>query len=217
MAKGCGQDPASRYKMTKMSTKLRIVDSEFLAAARQFDDELGNFQRAAEAILHGPLTSTKHLERAAQLLNQIADSEQRLGVASQALSSAISHAHAQQQERARLVSERAQTIAVRSEQFRQLMEGYRALGIAATGLNEEAAELGRKKKELGEKVPGAALADELAVLQEKLAAVAEIALSLMEAARTADFPDVTRQTESVRQQLLAARTKLALFSRNLTG
>ena len=200
-----------------MSTKPRATESEFLTAARLFDDELASFQRAAEATLRGPLGSAKHLERAAQSLNLIAQAEQRLGAASQALSSAIASAHAQQLEQTRQVTERAQTIALRSEQFQKLMEGYRALGMAATGLNEEAAALGRKKKELGEKVPGAALVEELSVLQDKLAAVEQLALELMEAARTTDFPDVMQKTESVRQQLLSARTKLSLFSRNLTG
>ena len=191
----------------------RSAQSEFLQAAQAFDSALENFHRAAEATLRGPLYSAKHLERATSSLNQVAQCEQRLGLASKALSEAIQHAHQQQLERTQKLTERAQAISVRNAQFGQLMSGYKALGEAAATLNREAAEILRKKKELGDSSP-AALADELKSLLDKLSTVARIAQDLTEAARSEDFEEIARQADSVRQQLLSAHTKLSLTIRS---
>lgn len=190
----------------------RSAPSAFLQAAQDFDSALENFHRAAEATLRGPLYSARHLERAAGSLNQVAQCEQRLGLASKALSEAIQSAHQQQLDKTQKLTERAQAIAVRNAQFAQLMAGYKALGEAALTLNHEAAEILRKKKELGGGSP-AALADELQGLLDKLTTVAGIAQELTETARGEDFEEIARQADSVRQQLLAARTKLSLTLR----
>lgn len=128
-----------------MSTKSRDGKSAFLQAAEAFDDELASFQRTVEAALRGPLNSAKQLERAAQSLGQLAQCEQRLGIASQALSRAISHAHQQQLAQAQQASDKAQAVAVRTAQFQQIMQGYQALGVAATALNREASALAANK------------------------------------------------------------------------
>lgn len=187
----------------------RSAPSAFMQAAQAFDSALASFHRAAEATLHGSLCSAKQLERAVSTLNQVAQCEQRLGVASKTLSEAIHDGHQQQLEMTRKLTERAQAIAVRNAQLEQLMAGYRALGEAALTLNHEAAEILRKKKELAGSSP-APLTDELKGLADKLATVAGIAQQLTETARGEDFEEIARQADSVRQQLLAARTKLAL-------
>lgn len=205
-----------------MSTK-RASETEFLRAAHAVDDELEHFQRAVEAVQRGPLNSAKGLERAAQSLTQVTEAEQRLGAAMQALSGALNQAHALQQEQAQQAVERAKIIAVRTAEFQKLMEGYRALGTAATALNGETAELLRRKKELKEirdpadRAETAALVGDVQALQAKLSGVAEVAQKLMETARATDFEDVARQADSVRQQLLAASNKLALFGRSLVA
>ena len=200
-----------------MSTKPRAEKSGFLSAAQAFDDELGSFQRAVEATLRGPLYTAKHLDRATQALNQVAQCEQRLGLASKALSDAISEAHQQQQAQTQKVMERAQAISVRGAQLGQLMEGYKALGVAAATLSSEAAELLQKKKELGEKALGGTLLTQVQTLRDKLAAVAQIAQQLVEAARAEDFEDIARQADSVRQQLLSAHSRLSLMNQGSAG
>ncbi len=200
-----------------MSIKPRAEKSAFLSAAQAFDDELGSFQRAVEATLRGSLYTAKHLDRATQSLNQVAQCEQRLGLASKALSDAISDAHQQQQAQTQKVMERAQAISVRGAQLGQLMEGYKALGVAAATLSSEAAEILRKKKELGETALGGELAVEVQTLKEKLSAVAQIAQQLVEAARVEDFEDIARQADSVRQQLLSAHNRLSLLNQGAAG
>lgn len=195
-----------------MSTRPKASQSEFLNAALAFDDELGSFQRAVEATLRGPLYTAKHLDRATQSLNQVAQCEQRLGLASKALSDAIGEAHQQQLAQAQKVMERAQAISVRSAQLGQLMEGYKALGVAAASLSGEAGELLRKKKELGDKALGGELLTQVQTLRDKLSAVAQIAQQLVEAARAEDFEDIARQADSVRQQLLSAHNRLSLLT-----
>ncbi len=200
-----------------MSTKPRAEKSAFLSAAEAFDDELASFQRAVEATLRGPLYTAKHLDRATASLNQAAQCEQRLGLASKALSDAISDAHQQQQAQTQKVMERAQAISMRGAQLGQLMEGYKALGVAAATLGSEAAEILRKKKELGEKALGGALLTEVQTLKEKLSAVAQIAQQLVETARAEDFEDIARQADSVRQQLLSGHNRLSLLNQGTAG
>ena len=195
-----------------MSTRPKASQSEFLNAALAFDDELGSFQRAVEATLRGPLYTAKHLDRATQSLNQVAQCEQRLGLASKALSDAIGEAHQQQLAQAQKVMERAQAISVRTAQLGQLMEGYKALGVAAATLSGEAGELLRKKKELGDQALGGELLTQVQTLRDKLSAVAQIAQQLVEAARAEDFEDIARQADSVRQQLLSAHNRLSLLA-----
>jgi hypothetical protein len=195
-----------------MSTRPKAGQSEFLNAALAFDDELGSFQRAVEATLRGPLYTAKHLDRATQSLNQVAQCEQRLGLASKALSDAIGEAHQQQLAQAQKVMERAQAISVRTAQLGQLMEGYKALGVAAASLSGEAGELLRKKKELGDQALGGELLTQVQTLRDKLSAVAQIAQQLVEAARAEDFEDIARQADSVRQQLLSAHNRLSLLA-----
>lgn len=131
--------------------KKRDQKSEFLLAAEAFDAELSGFHRALEAALSGPLASAKQLERAAQSLTQVVQCEQRLGTASQALSQAITRAHAEQVAHAQQGSARAQAVAERTVKFQYLMEGYRALGVAVMSLNSEASEL--SQRELGDTAP----------------------------------------------------------------
>lgn len=184
-----------------MSNKLRLVKSDFLQAAEAFDSELEGFYRLVDATLRGPLNSVKHLERAANSLNQVADCEQRLSAASQVLSAAIANGHAQQLEQAQRLQERAQLISLRTSQFHQLMEGYRTLGAAATALNTATLEFGRKKKEAG---ASAELVQEFQSLQGQMLKVAQTAQELVEAARGAEFEDIARQIDAIRQQLVAA-------------
>jgi len=198
-----------------MSNKTRpqAGESEFLQAALAFDSELGSFERAMEGAQRGALNSGKSLERAAQSLKQVTDVEDRLRAASQALSGAIRRAHEQQVAQMQKLGERAQLIAARTVQFQELTEAYRTLGATAAALNGVLGEIARKKKELGDKLSGAAFVAELTEMQGQLSALAEKAKELLEAARAADFDDIARQVDSVRQQLLSARNKLSLFGR----
>lgn len=186
------------------NSKSRPAKSEFLKAAEAFDSELEGFHRLVEATLRGPLSSVKHLERASNSLNQVADCEQRLSAASQVLSTAIANGHAEQLAQAQRLQERAALISLRTTQFHQLMEGYRALGAAANAMNAAILELGRKKKEAAGSAPSAELVQEFQGLQGQMLQVAQTAQELVDAARGADFEDIARQIDAIRQQLLAA-------------
>lgn len=201
--------------MAIMSTqKAGPQGSDFLRAAQAFDEALGSFRGAMEAVQRGPLNSAKNIERAAQLLSNVAETEQRMRVASQGLSTALSEGHAEQVRLAKLVTERADAIAARTVEFQQLITRYGELGAVASTLNQDLIEIVRKKKEPGESSGGAAIEVEISALYDKLGALAQSAQELLDAARAADFEDVTRQADSIRQQLLAARNKLGVFSKN---
>lgn len=195
-----------------MSAKSRPEESQFLQAARTFDEELERFAGATQAVQRGPLNSAKALERAAQLLTTVADAEEKLRLASQGLSRAIARSHEDQMSQAQAVSERAATIAARTAEFQRLIERYGELGNAAATLNGDLLEIVRKKKE--SEASGGGIDIEISALRDKLTTLADSAQQLLDASRAADFEDITRQADSIRQQLLAARNKLSNFSRN---
>jgi hypothetical protein len=200
--------------MARMSTKPRGNESDSLRAAQIFDEALGNFRAAMEAVQRGALNSAKNIERAAQLLTNVAEAEERMRAASQALSSAINDGHTEQLRLARLVTERAETIAARTVEFQRLIERYGELGTAASSLNQDLIDIVRKKKEPDAKSEGAAMEVEISTLRDKLDSLAQSAQELLDAARAADFEDVIRQADSIRQQLLSARNKLGLFGKH---
>lgn len=201
--------------MAAMSThKSGAGDSDFLRAAQIFDEALNTFRGAMEAVQRGPLNSAKNIERAAQLLSNVAEAEERMRGASQGLSTALSEGHAEQVRLAKLVTERADAIAARTVEFQQLIQRYGELGAVASTLNQDLLEIVRKKKEPGEQTSGAALEVEISALHDKLGSLAQSAQELLDSARAADFEDVTRQADSIRQQLLSARNKLGLFGKN---
>jgi chromosome segregation ATPase len=198
-----------------MSKTPKERESEFLQAALTVDRELVNFQGLVDATTREKLNSAKSLERAAASLQEVAQSEERLGVALKTMSSALTRAHQQQQEQAQRSNERAAVVSARSAEFQRLTEGYRTIGTAAVELNQLMSELVRKKKESGGKPPDIAFPDEIQVLIDRLSEVATTATGIMEAARAADFEEVARQVDSIRQQLLSARNKLSLLGRQI--
>jgi hypothetical protein len=61
------------------------------------------------------------------------------------------------------------------------------------------------------------LAAGLRELSDRMTGVAERAQELASAARSADFEDVSRQADSLRQQLLAARNKVVMLHGTLAS
>jgi hypothetical protein len=200
-----------------MSTRKDSADSSpLLAAAEAFDAELERFARLTEAARHGNLGSQKALERAAESLQEIADCEEQMQAQARALMAALGAAREQQEKQAALAAQRAEEVRDRTAVYGDLLKRFQTLGAEAAELNVMGQALSARKREGGEATNAElardpALASGLRDLAQRMGEVADHAQELNTAARDADFEDVARQAESLRQQLLAARNKVQLL------
>jgi hypothetical protein len=190
--------------------------SELLAAAEAFDDELARFGRLVEVARTGPLNSQKNLQRAARGFEEIGESEKRLGEAAQALVAALQNARQKQELQAQALQGRAQEIEARTGIAANLLQGYAAVGQKAGELNSLVLEIAAKNAN-GSSVPDETVIHSLAELRAKMGDVAESAAGLVFTAREADFEDIARQADSLRQQILSVGNKVATIERALAA
>jgi len=196
--------------------KDRAESSPLLAAAEAFDAELERFAHLTEAARHGSLGSQKALERAAEALKEIADCEEQMQAQARALMVALGAAREQQERQAALAAQRAEEVRDRTSVYGELLKRFQALGAEAADLNAMGQNLSARKPDAGAAAArDPAFANGLRDLAQRMGEVADHAQGLLTAARDADFDDVARQAESLRQQLLAARNKVQLLHGSL--
>ena len=190
--------------------------SDLLNAAQAFDDELAHFARLVEAARTGPLNSQKNLQRAAQSFQQVGESEKRLGEAAQVLVGALQSAKHKQEEQALVLQGRAEEIEKRSNIASDLLLRYGAVGEKAGEINALVLEIATKKAN-GTPEPDDAVVTLLGQLRARMTEVAESAATLVAAAREADFDDIARQADSMRQQIVAVGGKVRDIERALAA
>jgi chromosome segregation ATPase len=198
-----------------MPDKRKVPLSPLVASAEAFDASLRRFAALTDALRRGELDSQKSLERAGEALKEIADCEQQLQIHAQELMSALAAARDSQQTQAEAVRDRANDIQKRTEDYAGLMRRFEAIGKDAAALNATAQGLAARKRSADEMVKDGELLAGLDELQERMTAVASGAETLALDARGADFEDLSRKIDSLRQQILAARNKIGLLKEAL--
>jgi hypothetical protein len=197
------------------AANVKPADSPLLASAEAFDATLKRFAALSDGLRKGTLDSQKNLERAAESLKQVAACEEELQVHAQALMAALGGARDAQQAQAEAVRVRALEIQARTEELARLMRGFEAIGKDAAALNAAAQQLASRKRTADEMVKDGELLAGLDELQEKMSAVLGGAEQLADDAKRADFEDLSRKIDSLRQQILAARNKINLLKEAL--
>jgi hypothetical protein len=187
------------------------ADSPLVASAEAFDATLKRFAALSDGLRKGALDSQRNLERAAEALKEVAGCEEELQANAQALMAALGHARDAQQTQAELVRVRALEIQARGEDLARLMRGFEAIGTDAAALNASAQQLAARKRTPDEMVKDGALLAGLDELQERMTGVLAAGEKLAADARAADFEDLSRKVDSLRQQILAARNKIGLL------
>jgi hypothetical protein len=190
-----------------MAPKSNRPPSEVVAAAEAFDDELETYATVSGAFARAQLTSSKHLERAKDALNQIAASEQRLATCGARLAAAVNAARNQQEALAKATLERVPVLQQRMEQLRGLVGQFETLGQEAGSLNGGALAIVHWTPEQGDR--GAQLAEARALLGN-MQTLSQRALDLTAQARDADFEELAVQAHALHQQLQSAHNKLRL-------
>jgi hypothetical protein len=202
-----------------MPTRKPNEPSPLVAAAKAFDDALDRFAALTEALRKRPLESRHALERASERLHEIATCEEELQrSAAQGLMAALGAARDTQQRQAELVRVRALEIKERGDAYAAFLARFEAMGRDATGLNTLARALLGQRRIADQTLrdgdlPG--LLPQLDELQERMTAVATTGDRLASDTRAAGFEELSRETESLRQQLLAARNKVGLLKQTV--
>jgi chromosome segregation ATPase len=166
--------------------------SVLISAATELDAELTRFHEAVEAFQKLPLGTKKHLDRATKVLNELAESEQKLGTHVQALVQAVAATREGQSAQLDVIRAKAESLKSRSVEFQQLIAQFETLGTGAAALNAKL------------QGPG----QDLSAVADEVVALAEKAESLTALAREKDFEDVAHMVDGLRQQLSALAGKL---------
>jgi hypothetical protein len=198
-----------------MASKSKPAESPLVASAEAFDAGLKRFAALSDSLRKGTLDSQRNLERAAEALKEVAGCEEDLQVHAQALMTALGTARDAQQTQAEAVRVRALEIQARTEDLARLMRGFEAIGKDAAALNTSAQQLAARKRTPDEMVKDGELLAGLDELQERMTAVLTAGEKLAAEAREADFEDLSRKIDSLRQQILAARNKIGLLKEAL--
>ena len=203
-----------------MATAKPKQASPRVAAAEAVDRSLQRFSALSETLRRGALESRAHLERAGEVLKDVAACEEELQLQARALVAALGAARDAQQSEAEKVQARAQEIQSRTETYAAIRGRFEAMGDDAVGLNTLAQSLASRRGIADQSLRGdelPALLAELDELRERMTGVAESAARLEAEARDAHFEDLARNSDSLRQQLLSARNRIGLLREALVA
>ena len=137
-----------------------------------------------------PLSTTQHLERANELLREIAAAETLLAERGAALAAAINGTHTHQQATAQAITDRLPAIKERNDQLKRLLETFQSLGAEAGALNATAA------------------ASNPAELVVTITSLSDRAAALAADARTTGFEELAREAHALHQRLASTARKL---------
>lgn len=200
-----------------MSKREKQEATELVLAAEGVEEELRRFEALADTVVRTPLDSEKNLERASKALREVAESDERLVGQLQKLVAAVGGVRDRQQEHARGVNARAEELQARTQAFQGLLQRYAGLGRSAAELNAVVQDIAARKAKATTSEDNRALAGSLDQLLERMVGVADEAQGLATSANEADFTDIARQADSLRQQLLSARNKMSLLQKGLAA
>lgn len=172
-------------------------ESALVAATAVVEVELERFEDATAAFSKISLNSAKNVERAGKALNDLADGEQRVVDGLQLLVKAIGSVRDRQLAQVEMSKVKAEEVRARSAIFRALEKELLALGEGASAVSAKL------------KNPGDASVD----LEAEMGELADKAKRVAERATSEDFDDLSRVADGLRQQILAARSKLKLITK----
>jgi methyl-accepting chemotaxis protein len=188
--------------------------SELVAAAMAIEEELHKFETLAEEVRTGPLRSQKNLEKMGKLLNSVADCDERMVAHMRSLLGVLNQWRDRQQTLAAEVNSRALELQERTKVYQSLMERFAALGQEAAALSGHMQGIASQTQQ-GQQMKAEEIISSLQTMNDRMTQVAESAESLASDAAAQDFTDVSRDAESLRQQLLSARNRANLLQQKL--
>ena len=185
-----------------------------VAAAAALDDELRGLTELARGTKGEALDGEKFMARATRALTASVDQQARIEQRLRELVAEIERARVAQQENIDVLVHVARDVEARAKSRDGLLARFGALGQSAGHVNVLAVELSRRKSEGADDTE---VLERLTAIELEMAGVVAEAEVLTEAAKAENWPEIARQADGVRQQMLAAKNKLALAHRNVAS
>jgi hypothetical protein len=183
----------------------KSTESPLLAATRALSDDLERFEKLSGELSRLVINSDKALQRAARGLLECSEHETKLAESLRGFAQAMQAMQASQQrcmEQTTLATERVRQ---RQQQRAQLQERLLLLSQNAGDISNLAGALPESSTDAS-----ADLLSRLQAVAERLELVIAEAGEVCQLAHDEDWTDVERDTQSLKQQLLAAKNRVRL-------
>ena len=181
------------------------TESSLLAATRALSDDLDRFEKLSSELSRLVINSDKTLQRARRGLLECSEHEGKLAESLRGFALAMQTMQAMQQRCMDQTAQATERVRLRQEQRALLQERLQQLGGNASEISSLAASLPES--------PDRASGELLGRLQEvaqRLELVIAEAAEVSRLAHEDDWTDVERDTDSLKQQLLAAKNRVRL-------
>jgi hypothetical protein len=189
--------------------------SPLTAAAASLEAELKRYAELASEAMHAPLTSERNIDRAGRALLAAAECEKGLTELVRTLVEAVGTARQTQEATSSSLAERGALIVERRAELDGLMTRFAMLGETAKTLNEGLQKLGGYKGNPYDGNDASELREALGQIDVGMTTVAEHAAALAKEATERELSDLGRQADGLRQQILAAKNRLAHLHKGL--
>jgi hypothetical protein len=181
-----------------------------VVAAAELDEELRAYDDLAQEVRRTPLNSEKGLERALRVVRESTARNDAVQEKLRALVAQIEQARVRQVDSLQALLEGARSVQSRTEEHDAFAQRFAALGASASEVNVLAGEVSSKRNE------GASddvILEGIGRMQKLMTEVVAEAEALSVESAEKDWPDLARQADAIRQQVLAVKNKLSLAQR----
>jgi hypothetical protein len=183
-------------------------------AAVALADELQAFADTAHEIRRESLDTDRSMSRATRALTESVERQARIEQKLRALVAELDGVRKEQQASMDVFVEAAHRIEERAKSRDSLLARFAQLGASAGRVNALAVELNSRKEQRADSTE---ILERLGAMETEMGAVVAEAEALTTAATAENWPEIARQADGVRQQILAAKNKLALAHRNVAA
>jgi transcriptional regulator NrdR family protein len=181
--------------------------SRRVSAAAALDEELHAYDELAREARRIKFDSEKSVSRGLRIVQESQERNDAVQEKLRALVTQMEQARERQVESLTTLLETARTVQARAQEHEALMARFAALAESAQRVNALALELSAKRSAGASE---AELLQGLGEIQMHMATVVGEAEALAQRATEQEWPELARQADAVRQQVLAAKNRLAL-------
>jgi hypothetical protein len=175
------------------------------AAAAEFERQLAEYEKISGELARTTVRSQKTLSRTQKLLGESAECEEALGTRLRALLEAMNGSRDRQQVCMEQTLAAARNLQSRATAFTVLLERVTALGVRARETSEPAI-VALQETVNGERPDG--LVTSLEELGDRMVSIIREADAIAKDAEHDDWPDITRDVQSLKQQVTSAHGRV---------
>lgn len=174
-------------------------------AAADFERELARYEKISNELGRTTVRSQKTLSRTQRLLTESAECEEALGQRLRKMLEAMNGSRDKQQVCMEQTLSAAKNLQTRANEFTALLERVTALGARARETSEPAIEALTESAN-GQRDSG--LLGSLEALGDRMLAIIREAEEIARDAEQGDWPDIARDVQSLRQQIVSAHGRV---------